>query len=464
MAAQQNLLISFYGDDFTGSTDSMEALTTSGVKTILFLEVPDQRLLQERFPDIQAFGVAGLSRTMSPVEMEEELKPVLKKLHSFGAPLVHYKICSTFDSSPEIGSIGKVMDICAELSPSQGAIPLLVGCPLLKRYTVFGNHFATVEAETYRLDRHPTMSKHPTTPMNEADLRNHLSQQTDKRTSLLSVLDLEKDEEQLKAAYSQKAMSGEGILFDVLQDHHLAKIGKLLWEQRGQTSPFVIGSSGVEYALTEYWRNQPEIGSDATPDFTTSSVENLLVVSGSCSPVTREQIEWALTNGFIGIQIQTEELVHPLKQEQAFTETFHQASQLLLKGKSVVIYTSFGPDDPSIAQTKDILVSLGENPANTGKIIGKQLGKLTKEILQYTGLKRAVIAGGDTSGYATKELGVYGLEMMMPIAPGGPLCRCYSEDEQFDGLELSLKGGQVGKADYFGVVQAGNRAIFITEL
>src|SRR5687768_10975897 len=97
------LLLSFLGDDFTGSTDSLEALTLGGIRTMLFLEPPSPAVLQERFGDLQAIGVAGVSRTWSPEQMEAQLRPLIERMRQLGAPLFHYKICSTFDSSPEIG-------------------------------------------------------------------------------------------------------------------------------------------------------------------------------------------------------------------------------------------------------------------------------------------------------------------------------------------------------------------------
>jgi 3-oxoisoapionate kinase len=78
---------------------------------------------------------------------------------------------------------------------------------------------------------------------------------------------------------------------------------------------------------------------------------------------------------------------------------------------------------------------------------------MTRELLAQTGLRRVVIAGGDTSSYATQELQLYGLEMLAELTPGAPLCRAYSDDPRFDGLEIALKGGQMGKVDYFGMVR-----------
>ena len=108
MANDSALLLAFYGDDFTGSTDAMEALALSGLRTVLFLSPPAPELLKEKFPDLRCVGVAGTSRAMSPAEMDAEVEPVLRELWAIGAPVTHYKVCSTFDSSPQVGSIGHI--------------------------------------------------------------------------------------------------------------------------------------------------------------------------------------------------------------------------------------------------------------------------------------------------------------------------------------------------------------------
>src|SRR3954466_15221486 len=103
-------LICFYGDDFTGSTDALESLALAGVRTVLFVEPPTAAQLA-RYPNLQAFGVAGMTRSKAPRKMNAVLDPALRALRNSGARHVHYKVCSTFDSSPRIGSIGHVIDL-----------------------------------------------------------------------------------------------------------------------------------------------------------------------------------------------------------------------------------------------------------------------------------------------------------------------------------------------------------------
>src|SRR5918993_4859105 len=132
-----NLLLSFYGDDFTGSTDAMESLARGGVRTVLFTKPPTPQQLG-KYDGLRAFGVAGMTRAMPPAEMERTLRPALAAMKSCGAPIVHYKVCSTFDSSPTVGSIGRAIDVGADVFDSR-IVPVVVGAPSLRRYCVFGN-------------------------------------------------------------------------------------------------------------------------------------------------------------------------------------------------------------------------------------------------------------------------------------------------------------------------------------
>ena len=98
------LRLAFYGDDFTGSTDALEVLAFAGLRCALFLKPPTPGQL-DRLAGYDAIGVAGDSRGMSPAEMDAALPAVFDALAALGAPIVHYKVCSTFDSSPAIGSM-----------------------------------------------------------------------------------------------------------------------------------------------------------------------------------------------------------------------------------------------------------------------------------------------------------------------------------------------------------------------
>ncbi len=449
-----NLLLTYYGDDFTGSTDVMEALVLGGVPTVLFLNAPDEAFIREHFPDVRAIGVAGVSRSMSPDQMEADLPPIFTALQQLGAPLFHYKICSTFDSSPSVGNMGTAAEIGWRIFQAQ-VIPMMVGAPLLKRYVAFGNLFATVGDTTYRLDRHPTMSKHPMTPMDESDLRLHLGKQTGRKIGLIDALQLAQSDEAIAARYQTLMDKGfEIILFDTLDQTHVEKIGRLMWAQRGDRPIFSVSSSGLEYALTAHWQ-QTGFVQKPPPLPAVGSVEQLLVVSGSAAPGTAGQIQWAIENGFEAVRLDGVKLVDPVLADAERGRIIEEALASLGQGRNLLLYSALGPDDLAIAATNQRLDKLGLDSRTVGQKLGTQQGLILRELLERTGLKRACVTGGDTCGHAAHQLGIYALEILMPIAPGAPLCRARSLNPQFDGLQISLKAGQVGKPDYFGSVLRG---------
>jgi uncharacterized protein YgbK (DUF1537 family) len=266
-----------------------------------------------------------------------------------------------------VGSIGKATDIGWEVFEPP-FVPVIVGAPALKRYLIFGNLFATVGAETFRLDRHPTMSKHPVTPMDEADLRRHLARQTRKSMALFDLLHLAASEAALDE-HLQNLRAGDAqiILFDTLDDSHLARVGRLLWNVAGEErdkSLFVVGSSGVEYALTAHWLALGLVDKPQ-PFPSPGPVEQIIVVSGSASPGTANQISWGLANGFMGLRLNPRHLLSPEQAEAQRASIVQQAMASLGNGQSVLLYTAHGPDDPAIAETHAWLQTQGI-PASEG--------------------------------------------------------------------------------------------------
>jgi 3-oxoisoapionate kinase len=439
-------LVSFYGDDFSGSTDVMEVLAANGLETVLFLDVPEERQLG-RFPDSRAIGIAGCSRSQSPAWMAANLPRIFQALQALQTPFCHYKVCSTFDSSAQIGSIGRALEIGQEIFGSS-YVPLVVGAPALHRYCVFGNLFATVNGETHRLDRHPTMSRHPVTPMAESDLRLHLAAQTSKRIGLLDILALRSEEpsECLQRLVSQ---GSEVILFDVLDEDSLRQTGKVLWNSRSQPQSFLVGSSGVEYALTAWWRSSGLLPPPV--EFPSAGeTDRIIVVSGSGSPVTESQIRWAMSRGGFGsIAI---DVLRLLEHESAAAESARVQLLALAEleaGRSVVLHTTLGPSDARL------LEGSRHNTAEFQERLGLCLGQLLREMLLHSSVRRAVICGGDTSARAGSQLGIFAVTTLKPLAPGSPLCLTWSDNPRFDGLEIVFKGGQVGGKDFFGLVLRG---------
>jgi uncharacterized protein YgbK (DUF1537 family) len=428
-------LISYYGDDFTGSTDVMEALASNGVETVLFLKVPDADLLS-RFSGARAFGLAGTSRSETPGWMDVHLREAFGWLKTLDAELCHYKVCSTFDSAPHVGNIGRAIEIGRQVF-GEATVPLIVGAPQIRRYTAFGELFAAYQGRNYRIDRHPVMSRHPVTPMDEANLLLHLARQTSLTSALMDVV-----------ALSGKAEpeAADILLLDVLDAATQAAAGRLVWETLRAEGRFVCGSSGVEYALISAWRQAGLIGEK--PVFPAAGpVDRIAVVSGSVSPTTERQIRHALANGFDGIPVDPLALTGE-GAEGAIDKAVEAGLRVLESGRSVVLYTALGP-----AADRG-----GELDAASGARhrLGRALGRIQAELVARAGLSRAVVAGGDTSSHALGEMDISALTLKMPLpqTPGSPLCIAHGGAA--DGLEIALKGGQVGGDDYFSMIRAGS--------
>lgn len=435
------ILLAFYGDDFTGSTDALESLACAGARTVLFIEPPSKKLL-DQYPGLNAFGVAGSTRSLSPVAMEKTLLPAFKKLKQSGARHIHYKICSTFDSSPAIGSIGKAIDT-GELVFRNKFVPLLAAAPLLGRYCLFGNLFARMgigsEGIIHRLDRHPSMSMHPVTPADESDLRLRLKRQTKKKTGLLDITQLSKSKHAIQKEVQRIKKEGAGILLiDAVYQEQLTIIGELLDDWANGKSLFSVGSSGIGSALGQFW-NEHGIIEQVKKWSDPGDAGPILVISGSCSPVTDAQIEYALSHGFV--QVILEERVILKGDKKAMGSAIWNAQVLLQKGKSVIVHAN-GTKKKS---KKNI----------SPEKLGKALGRIAREIAAQGLFRRLVISGGDTSSYAAREMGIVSVEMIAPLVVGAPLCKAAAPGSPIDGLEVNFKGGQVGGENYFEVLKKG---------
>jgi 3-oxoisoapionate kinase len=428
LSNNKKILFAFYGDDFTGSTDALEFICRAGAKAVLFIEPPTAEQLKQ-YPDLDAYGVAGKTRSLPPEEMERILIPAFEQMKATGAKHVHYKVCSTFDSSPTVGSIGKAIDCGAKVFGGK-TIPVLGGMPALGRFCVFGNLFAKMgtgsEGEIYRLDRHPSMSKHPVTPADESDLRLHLGKQTNKRIGLIDIIELKKSAEEI-------ICDEEVVLIDALNEAHLLKAAEWM-ETLKEELLFSVGGSSVEMALGKYWNETKKLVSvDEWPH--PGKADPLLIVSGSCSPVTALQIALAKATGFEEVIIDAVKICTGDVIDEVL---INKINELLRQQKNVIVHT--GEKQPQNLSSEKL---------------GRALGAIAKAAAENAVIKRIVIAGGDTSSYAARAMEIEAVEMIAPIVSGAPLCKAISKNKTINGLEVNFKGGQVGTENYFEVMLNG---------
>ena len=423
------LKIAYYADDFTGATDTLATAARAGLRTLLFLGLPTTAQLERAGP-LDCLGIAGAARAMTPAEMQSELRPVGRLFAALEAPVIHYKTCSTFDSAAHIGSIGAAIQI---LRPHAGnaLVAVVGGQPNLRRYCVFGNLFAGAgkDGAISRLDRHPTMRQHPVTPMHEADLRLHLAQQGLKHVSSIAYPDYEQGDDALDRQLAALLAQGpDAVLFDVADAAHLAPVGRLIWQHAQRRRLLTAGPSSVVQALTAHWQTMPARREAAVAP----AKGPVLVLAGSLSPMTALQVGAATSYRHVVL-----DAARLAKDRDYLMHMGGQIAARLGEGDHVLACTS-GQGSAANAGT----------PADA-RALAQACGELLACVLKTVPVQRLGIAGGDTSSHAVQALDAWGLAYQAQLAPGVALCHLHSDNYSLDGMEIMLKGGQMGADTLF---------------
>ena len=437
--------VCFYGDDFTGATANLAGFHRAGLAAMLFLDTPSDDQIRRHAAELDVLGVAGTGRSLPPAEMRAEIEPALSRFREIGSRIVQYKICSTFDSSPEVGSFGTVLDSARSIFGDR-PIPVFAACPDFGRYTVFGNHFAAYRGDAFRLDRHPVMSRHPATPMHEADLRLHLGAQTAMPVGLIDLRTVRSGKEALRLAF-ERMPAGTAVVIDAFDEADVDAVSTLLWSLSGERTVFTLAAQGLAGGLGRLMaRTSGRVLGPPQPP--AGAVDRILVLSGSASPQTATQIGLALEAGWKGLRLDLRELLESAEtRERLFHTLSDRLCSLLARERGAILYTALGPDDPAIARGRDLAARRGGDSDPLVAEIGNFYGRLASTVSERLGLRRIVLAGGDTSSLAMRRIDAYALQVAGTQPAGGSISRLRSENPKINGLEVLLKAGQSGSDD-----------------
>ncbi|MFK0378672.1 four-carbon acid sugar kinase family protein [Pandoraea sp. NPDC090278] len=421
----------YYGDDFTGATDTLATAAQAGLRSILLLAPPTEVRLAA-LGEIDCLGIAGIARSLAPAQMRDELAPVADLARRLQPRVLHYKTCSTFDSAPEVGSIGEAVRLLSPAMPSRW-VAIVGGQPNLQRFCLFGNLFAAAGAggDVFRIDRHPTMSRHPVTPMSEADLRRHLAGQGLEGIGLIPWTSYDADAKHSSSArlLALREAGARYVLWDVARQSDLVEIGAALWTAAEHAPLLAVGPSSVTQAMASAMPQRATLKSGGVA----AASGPVLVLAGSLSPVTAAQV--AAAKSFEIVRLDAVRLTEAGGQYCASAAS--EIARHLRAGRHTLACTV-----PSQGAT-----------ANEGTINALRLaqagGRLLAQVLREVPVSRMAIAGGDTSSHGMRALDAWGLTYAGTLAPGAPLCVLKSDVSTFDGMEILLKGGQMGGEDLF---------------
>jgi len=411
------LLLGCVADDFTGATDLASTLVKGGMRTVQLLGVPRREL---NVPDSDAIVIALKSRSNAAHEAVMMSLAALDWLRNSGARQYYFKYCSTFDSTDK-GNIGPVADAMLDA--------------LDVKFTVFNPAFPTNKRTVYKghlfvgdeLLSDSGMRNHPLNPMTDSSLVRVLERQSSNRVGLVQYDTVARGVDAVRDQLRQ--LSGQGvrhIILDAVSDEHLMTLGAACADL-----VLVTGASGMAMGLPANFVRAGELkggGAQALPAVNGATV----VLSGSCSMATQAQVEHMRQNHEV-FQLD------PI----AIAKGHDVAGQAVtwarpkLGDKPVLIYSTASPDQVSSVQSE-----LGRE--HSGALVEETMGKIAKELVS-AGVRRLVIAGGETSGAVVSALGVEGLHIGQEIDPGVPWTFSIGEPS----LALALKSGNFGTTDFF---------------
>jgi 3-oxoisoapionate kinase len=405
--------IVFVGDDFTGASDTLATLAERGAAVRLFLDVPDE----SEADGLDAVGIATDLRSRPAGEITARLAVLAPAIAALAPRFVHYKVCSTFDSAPHVGSIGAaVTALEAAISPAHTIV--LGGQPSLGRHCLFGTLFARApDGETYRIDRHPIMSRHPVTPMDEADLRIHLARQGLDGLGLLDHPRLREAHQGFRVLFPATGRT----LVDAVDQTDVERLGVALREATGDGPPLLlIGASSVAEALADPSTHAPERA--ASP--AARATGPVLAIAGSRSSATAAQVAAAASH--VRVPLTAADL------EADLPGCADHCARLLGLDRHVLVHLQPGLDY-GLSSTA----------------LSERLADLAAAILDRRSVGRIAVAGGDTSSAVVKRLGFRSLSFVERAGAGVAVCRGHAPGHPLDGTLLLLKGGQVGATDLF---------------
>jgi uncharacterized protein YgbK (DUF1537 family) len=411
------LLLGAIADDLTGATDLANTLVRRGMRTVQLIGVPTRAV-----PDaVDAVVVALKTRTTPAAEAVAQSVAALRWLIAADARQFFFKYCSTFDST-DAGNIGPVADA---LLDALGA-DFTVFCPAFPENgrTIYRGYLFIGDG----LLSESGMRDHPLTPMRDPNLRRVLSRQTRNKVGLVPLATVSRGVEAVRADFVRLRQEGcRHAILDAVTDEDLVVLGAALADCR-----LVTGGSGIALGLPENFRRAGLLRREQQADRLPPTPGPAAVISGSCSTATLAQVAFMRRTSNV---FDVDPLA--LAAGEAIVARALDWAAPLIGDKPLLVSASADPDHVRAAQDR-----LGRERAGT--LVEAALAEIAQGLVRR-GVRRFVVAGGETAGAVVKALGVTELRIGPQIDPGVPWTATPDEPR----LALALKSGNFGAEDFF---------------
>lgn len=408
-------------DDYTGASDLANTLTRAGLRTVQTIGVPADDL---KLPEVDAVVVSLKSRSIEAELAVSRSRAAETWLRGRGASHVLFKICSTFDST-DAGNIGPVMD-ALRADCGEAVVLVTPAFPETGRTVYQGNLFVG----TVPLNESP-LKDHPLNPMHDSNLVRVLARQSKMQIGLVDLATLSRGTEAVRARLAE--LSGKGIgaaIIDAVFDRDLETIGLVAAEHR-----LSVGASGIGLGLAHALVSTGKVKSAAASSDQGAAVGGAVAcLAGSCSQATLQQVANAERIMPV-LRLNPDRILTGANETQ---RALDWAKERLAQGP-VLIASSATPTDVAALQARH-----GRDAA--GHAIEQAMGDIAEKLVK-SGVRRLVVAGGETSGAVVDRLGIPGFLVGAEIAAGVPVLRAV--DAAAGEMLLALKSGNFGGAEFF---------------
>jgi uncharacterized protein YgbK (DUF1537 family) len=412
------LLLGSIADDFTGATDLANTLVRQGMRTVQLIDVPDAAALP---PDADAVIVALKSRTIPAAAAIGQSLAALAWLRRAGARQILFKYCSTFDST-DAGNIGPVADALLDALGGD----FTVFCPAFPENgrTIYKGYLFVGDV----LLSESGMRDHPLTPMTDPSLVRVLQRQTRHKVGSVPYAVVSRGPEAIRAAIATLRREGfRHAVIDAVGDGDLLALGAAIADLA-----LITGGSGIALGVPENFRRAGLLAASQTADALPEIRGAAAVLAGSCSTATLAQIAAMRARRPV---FDIDPLALAAGDDVVGAALDFAAREL--SGGPILIAASAPPD-----QVRQVQELLGRERA--GSLIETAFAAIAAGLVAR-GVRRLVVAGGETSGAVVKALGVTGLRIGPQIDPGVPWTASLGHRP----LLLALKSGNFGGTDFF---------------
>ncbi|MFM0690325.1 four-carbon acid sugar kinase family protein [Paraburkholderia strydomiana] len=422
-ATTQRALLGCIADDFTGATDLANMLVRGGMRTVQTIGVPEK----EETIEADALVVALKSRTIPAADAVAQSLAALDWLRAQGCRQFVFKYCSTFDST-DAGNIGPVTDALLDALSAQGsASAFTIACPAFPENgrTIFRGHLFVGDT----LLNESGMENHPLTPMRDANLVRVLQRQTQSKVGLVRYDAVAQGVSAVRESFD--ALRNQGVrmaIADAVSDADLYVLGEACADLT-----LITGGSGIALGLPGNFRRAGLLDSQADAAQLPHVEGTSAVLAGSASKATNAQVAaWRETRPAFRIDpLAAARGEAVVEQALAFAQTY------LDKAEPMLIYATATPDEVKAVQRE-----LGVDRA--GHLVESTLAAIAHG-LHERGVRKFVVAGGETSGAVVQALNVRTLRIGAQIDPGVPATATVGAQP----LALALKSGNFGTTDFF---------------